>query len=143
MFHQLLQQKKIILLDGATGTQLQAHGMPRGEVPELFLLSRPEVITQVHRDYVSAGADAVLTCTFGANRLKLRKVGKEDQVDKINRSGVQLARRAAEEKTCVLGDVGPTGEMLVPYGTVQPEEVSEVFSEQIKSLGPSTLKQAA
>ncbi|MBE7022407.1 MAG: homocysteine methyltransferase [Ruminococcaceae bacterium] len=126
-------KENIIVLDGAMGTLLQKEGLSPGELPERWNLSRPEVITKVHRDYFDAGSHVVNTNTFGANNLKF----KSEDLEKIIRIAIENARRAAEESSgaqekWVALDVGPTGRMLKPYGDLDFEEAVSVFAETVK-----------
>ncbi|HVN71588.1 MAG TPA: homocysteine S-methyltransferase family protein, partial [Desulfomonilia bacterium] len=103
----------LIILDGATGTQLQALGMPEGVSLELFGIENPEAIKTVHRGYLEAGAEIIYTCTFGANRYKLSSYGVSDAYD-VNRRLALIARQAAGKKGLVAGDMGPTGRFVEP-----------------------------
>lgn len=126
-----------LLADGAMGTLLHARGIPFDRCFDELNLSDPQAVEGVHRAYIDAGAQIVLTNTFGANRYKLAKHGLADQVDRINRAGVELARRAASASSQVIlvgGDVGPLGVRIAPFGRVQPEEARAAFSEQIAAL---------
>jgi len=124
---------RLIILDGATGTELQALGMPGGVSPELWCLKNPDRLKIVHRDYLKAGSDMVYTCTFGANRFKLSEYGQTD-VQRINRDLAILAREAVGEDCLVAGDIGPTGRFVEPFGDVGFEEAVGVFKEQVRGL---------
>ena len=126
-------ERRPLILDGATGTELQKRGMPPGVSPELWCLENPGVIAGVHRDYARAGSDAVYTCTFGANRLKLGQYGAHD-VPAVNRSLALAAREAVRGKALVLGDIGPTGRFIQPFGDLDFEEAVSVFKEQVRGL---------
>jgi len=130
----LLSQAKVILLDGAMGTQLMEKGLRAGEIPEMWNLKSPEVIEEIHLSYIKAGSQIIYTNTFGANRLKMKKGGKEKFLEKVNREGVCIARRVAKREVLVAGDVGPTGEFLKPYGEWEEEDFQKVFYEQINIL---------
>ncbi len=123
-----MKPEQICLLDGGMGTQLQEHLRP-GEAPELLNLRRPEVIEQVHRNYLEAGSRILLTNTFGANRRKLE--GKGVTVAEVVSAAVGNARRAAGSLARVALDIGPIGEMLRPLGTLDPQEAESIFSEVI------------
>jgi len=119
------------------GTQLNARGVGFAQCFDALNLSAPEMVVEVHRSYIQAGAQVIQTNTFGANRYKLAAHGLGGQVAEINRQGVELARRAARESggvVLVAGDVGPLGVRLAPYGRVQPEQARQVFSEQVAAL---------
>ena len=124
-----------LLADGATGTMLQAAGLPVGEAPERWLLDNPDAIRNLAVQYVAAGSDMIYTCTFGASRVGLRRCGLEDKIEVINRAAVRLAREAAAGKDVfVVASIGPTGEMLEPYGEFSPDEARASFAEQIALL---------
>ncbi len=136
-FTLLKTTNKPILLDGAMGTLLHEEGRGLDESFPFLNLTNPELIADIHRRYIDAGAQVILTNTFGANRYRLAEHGLEDKVAAINRAGVELARQAAlASPTAVLvgGDVGPLGVRLAPFGRVQPEEAREAFREQIAAL---------
>ena len=133
-FLSTLRDKKLVVGDGALGTQLIAHGLPAGVPGELWNLERPDVVEAIQREYVEAGAQYLLTNTFGANTIALSRHGLADQLDEINRAAVRTARRAAEGKTAVLGDIGPSGAMLEPIGTLSQQEALEAFAAQIRAL---------
>jgi len=136
-FIQWIQQNKPILADGAMGTYLHEHGVSFESCFDALNLSQPAVIADVHREYIEAGAQIILTNTFGANALKLAKHGLVDKLEKINAAGVELARRvvsASFKEVLVAGDVGPIGVRLAPFGRVQPEDARRIFSQQIAAL---------
>ena len=126
-------ERRPLILDGATGTELQKRGMPPGVSPELWCAENPGVIAGVHRDYARAGADAVYTCTFGANRFKLEPYG-EAQVRSLNRRLALIARQAVGGNTLVVGDIGPTGRFIRPFGELDFEEAVGAFKEQVRGL---------
>jgi len=132
---ELLQnfQDRVILLDGATGTELQARGMPEGVCPELWCLDNSSCIRSVHEDYIQAGSDVIYTCTFGANRFKLLEYGAST-IEEINTELAGIAKKAAGENCLVAGDIGPTGRFIEPFGEVAFDEAVEVFKEQARGL---------
>ncbi len=133
----LLRQKRPVLLDGAMGTMIHARGVSFEVCFDALSLERPELILDIHRRYVAAGAQILLTNTFGANRYRLAEHGLEDRVEAINRAAVALARQAVAESgraVLVAGDVGPLGVPLAPFGLVQPHEARAAFREQIQAL---------
>ena len=122
-----------LYLDGAMGTRLQAMGLKPGELPELWNVTRPEVITEIHREYYAAGANVVSTNTFGANILKF----SEEELYEILAAAIANARRAASECSdgtphFVALDVGPTGRMLKPYGDLDFEDAVSIFKKTVK-----------
>ena len=126
-----------LLCDGAMGTVLYARGVPLDACFDVLNLNNAHLVQAVHADYVAAGADAIETNTFGANRFKLAVHGLEAQVREINRRGVRLARdvrESAGRDVWVLGSMGPLGKYLEPLGTVTAEEAREVFREQAEAL---------
>jgi len=137
----LLEQSEApVLADGAMGTMLHAAGVGFDVCFDVLNRSNPKLVADVHHAYIEAGAQIILTNTFGANRYKLSEHGLQEQVAEINRAGVDLARRvvsASFEDVLVAGDVGPLGVRLVPFGRVQLEQACEAFAEQIAALASS------
>lgn len=129
-----LNNANILIADGATGTQLQKAGLPVGYVPELWNLENPDAILAHHMSYLDAGADIVLTNTFGGNPIKLRSNNLESKTREINKAGALLARKAAGPKRFVFGDVGPTGQLLSPLGELSEESAIAAFCDQISAL---------
>jgi homocysteine S-methyltransferase len=128
---------EIILADGAMGTMLHAHGVGFDKCFDELNLTQPSAVAEIHRAYIEAGAQLVITNTFGANRFKLAKHGLEDHVVQINRASVDLAKRvvsASFREVLVAGDVGPLGVRIAPFGRVQPEQARAAFAEQIRAL---------
>ncbi len=126
-------KKKLLILDGATGTQLQNLGMPQGVCPEIWAMENPQLIQQVHKAYATSGADIVYTCTFGANQIKLEQYGKHD-VYKVNKNLASLARKAVPVNVMVAGDIGPTGKFIAPFGPLEFETAVTIFKQQVKGL---------
>lgn len=128
--------KRTLLLDGAMGTMLQAYGLKSGECSEEWNISHPEVVQKIHQEYIRAGADVILTNTFGANRIKLRSFAKETNILKINEMAVNIAKgtidkeRSMEKRIFIAGSVGPTGKILEPYGDLKVSEVYKNYKEQ-------------
>jgi len=134
---ELLAERDYLLADGATGTNMMAMGLPPGQAPDLWNLDAPENVTRLHESFVAAGADLILTNTFGSNRCRLKLENAEARTPEINRAGARLARAAADaagRPVVVAGAMGPTGEMLVPLGTLTPEGAEETFGEQAQAL---------
>jgi 5-methyltetrahydrofolate--homocysteine methyltransferase len=126
-------KNKIVILDGATGTEFQKQGMPAGVCPEIWCLENPEITKDIHDAYVQAGSDVVYTCTFGANRLKLQQYGIKDARE-LNRQLACLAKSAAGKRAFVAGDIGPTGHFVEPFGDLKFEEAVDIFKEQVTGL---------
>ena len=127
-------EQGVFVLDGAMGTQLFARGVHVGACNDYLNIQSPDVVCEVHRAYLEAGSDAVLTNTFGANRYSLGRHGLDAEVVAINQAGAEAARRAAGEGKYVLGDIGPSGDFLEPLGTLKAEELQEAFAEQARAL---------
>jgi len=138
----LLQSSTPLLADGAMGTLLHAHGVEHTYCFDELNLTDPAKVASIHRQYIEAGAQIILTNTFGANRYKLHQHGLEDKLIEINRTGVEIARRMVEESgkpVLVAGDVGPLGVRIAPYGRVQLHEARAAFKEQIQALARADL----
>lgn len=129
-----LKEGRVLICDGAMGTQLQEKGLGTGECPDIWNLTYPEVVSNIHQAYLKEGAELIITNTFGATRFKLSRFGKEDEVGEINRAGARIAKDIAEDKVLVLGDIGPTGELLEPAGSFKVEDLYKIFKEQVKAL---------
>ncbi|BCH16214.1 MULTISPECIES: betaine--homocysteine S-methyltransferase [unclassified Mesorhizobium] len=133
----LLAEKGVLLADGATGTNLFAMGLEAGEAPELLNETAPDIITSLHQNFVDAGADIILTNSFGGTRHRLKLHHAQDRVHALNRRAAEIARAVADKagrKVIVAGSVGPTGELLVPLGAMTYDEAVEAFAEQIEGL---------
>jgi 5-methyltetrahydrofolate--homocysteine methyltransferase len=119
------------------GTMLFAAGLQFGDPPEAWNVSRPDVIRRVHRGYLEAGSRILMTNTFGGNRLRLRLHGLHERVAELNRTAAVLLRaevNAAGGTALVAGDIGPTGEIMAPLGTLEEAEAVDVFAEQAAAL---------
>ncbi len=127
-------KEKPLLFDGAMGTMLMKAGQGSVKTPILLNLDEPDLVTDIHRQYYDAGADVVITNTFGGSPIKLTADGLEDRMDALNREAVRLTRRACPEGKFVAGDIGPSGKMMQPLGEVSPEEMQENFFSQAKVL---------
>ena len=129
-----LSQPGVLVADGATGTQLQKAGLPVGAPSELWVLENPDGVRALHRGYVEAGSDIILTDTFGGTRVKLAKNGLGDKTGEINRQAALLAREVIGAEGFVLGDIGPTGALLEPLGELSEEAAVAAFAEQAGAL---------
>lgn len=123
-----------IILDGATGTNLMAAGMPIGVCPEAWILEHKEVLLNLQRGYVEAGTNIVYAPTFTGNRIKLEEYGLADRITEINTELVRLSREAVGDKALVAGDMTMTGQQLFPLGELMFEELMEVYKEQASIL---------
>lgn len=135
-FLERIKNGEILIADGATGTNLQKIGLTSGQSPESWVLEQPEKIFSLAAGFVEAGSDIILTCTFGATRLRLRDTYLAESVAKINHQAVEIAQRAAQKRTGTLvgGSLGPTGLLIKPYGPASLEDVFSSFEEQAKFL---------
>ena len=132
-FREALDQR-VLVCDGAMGTMLYSKGVFINKSFDALNLSRPELVEEVHREYVRAGADVVETNTFGANRIKLGSFGLGDSLVAINAEGARIARRAAGERAYVAGSIGPLGIRIEPWGKTGVDEAREYFREQAAAL---------
>ena len=133
----LLAEGEPILADGAMGTMLFASGLQFGDPPEAWNVSNPEVVRRIHRGYLDAGSRIVMTNTFGGNRFRLRLHALDTRVAELNRTAAILVRSevdAAGGRALVAGDIGPTGEIMAPLGTLDEDEAVDVFAEQAAAL---------
>jgi len=133
----LLATRDWLLCDGAMGTSLFQRGLETGEAPDLWCISQPEKVADVHQGFVDAGADIILTNSFGANAMRLKLHGDQDRVAEINQAAAVLARRVADSAgrpVVVAGSMGPTGELMAPMGILTMESATAVFAEQAAAL---------
>jgi methionine synthase I (cobalamin-dependent) len=131
---QRLASGQPLISDGATWTYLRRHGLESWECPEAFNVTHPDVVQTMARDYLAAGADMVLTNSFGGNRFLLKKYGYGERVRELNTLAAQHARSQAGATHYVVGSVGPTGELLYPLGRVSESEMLDAFVEQMTAL---------
>ena len=124
----------VLVGDGAWGTQLMQRGLPAGQPPEWFALDKPETIEEVARLYVEAGADLITTDTFGGTSFRLKLHGLDGERERINRRAVEAVKRAVSGRALVSASVGPSGQLLEPFGDTSPDAVEAAFAEQIAAL---------
>jgi 5-methyltetrahydrofolate--homocysteine methyltransferase len=129
-----LRRDENLVADGAWGTELMKRGLPPGRPPEWFALERPDVIEEVARLYVEAGADLVTTDTFGGTSFRLKLHGLDGERERINRQAVEAVKRAVAGRALVSASVGPSGQLLEPYGDTSPDAVEAAFAQQIAVL---------
>jgi len=129
-----LLARKILLADGAMGTQLMRAGLPADKPSEWWNIEEPLIVAEVHRAYAKAGSDLVLTNTFGGSPLKLAKAGLGERMREINLTAVKLARNAVDAGVLVAGDIGPTGDLLEPLGPARPDQMRENYAQQARTL---------
>ena len=130
-------RERPLLGDGAMGTQLMFAGLEQGNCGELWNLTQPQKVLGIQRRYAEAGSDCILTNTFGGSRIMLNRHGVADNIVEINAAGVRIARQAFEEvgrEGYVIGDIGPFGGLMEPYGEFTEEQVRSAFIEQAKAL---------
>ena len=134
-FLQTLSSGRILVADGAVGTNFQARGLTRGTAPEQWLLEAPEKVMQLHRDFIDAGANIILTNTFGATALRLTHAGLEARAAEVNRRAVEIAREAIHGASVFIGgSMGPTGQLLEPYGELSHDAARATYAEQARAL---------
>jgi len=125
----------LLVSDGATGTNLQARGLESGKPTEDWLFSHPEEVIKLHKDFIEAGADIILTNTFGASAIRLKAMEDNDLVKSINTTAVELARKAIGNSDVYIGgSMGPTGGLLKPYGLLDENDVYLSYVKQAKAL---------
>ncbi len=127
-------QRGPLVCDGAMGTMLQQRGMPSDVCPELWGMEHPEIISEIHREYLNAGADAILTNTFGGNYFKLKKYGVDTPASEIARQLATISLDTTTSGQFVLGDIGPTGEFMQPLGLVSEAEFFQAFADQCQGF---------
>ena len=131
---QVFAAGRILLLDGATGSNLMKKGMPRNICTEAWILEHEDLLAELQGQYREAGSDIIYAPTFAANRISLRKHGMEQEVERLNRGLVEASRRAVGDGVLVAGDMTTTGELLEPLGELTEEELLEAYKEQAAVL---------
>jgi methionine synthase / methylenetetrahydrofolate reductase (NADH) len=127
-------EERVLVCDGAMGTMLYAKGVFINKSFDALNVSQPDLVAEVHQEYVRAGADIIETNTFGANRIKLGSFGLADKLHAINEQGARIARHAADERAYVAGSIGPLGIRIEPWGKTGVDEAREYFREQAQAL---------
>ncbi len=133
----ILDEKKYILADGATGTNLFAMGLETGDPPEPWNINHKNRIRALHQGFVDAGSDLILTNSFGGNSFRLKLHNLENQVFELNKTAAMIAKEVADEAgrtVVVAGSMGPTGEMIEPHGLMTPKQATEAFRVQAEGL---------
>ena len=126
--------KNLLLLDGATGSNLMAAGMPRGVCTETWVLNHKEILQKLQKAYIDAGSRIIYAPTFGANRINLKLHHLEDKIKEMNYELVAIAKKSANGQAFIAGDITTTGKMMAPSGDLTYEEAFEVYEEQISFL---------
>ncbi len=137
LFERLLDEKQILLADGATGTNLFALGLQSGDAPELWNIEYPDRVATHYRSFIDAGSDIILSNTFGGTRFRLKLHNAQHRVAELNTAAVEILRNEIEvsgREIIVAGSIGPSGEILSPLGDMQPDEAIEAFAEQALAL---------
>ncbi len=129
-----LEEKKVLIADGGWGTEFVQRGLGPGEAPEAWNIERRADVFAVASSYVQAGAEIILTNTFGGTRMKLAKSGMDLKTEDINRSGARISKEAAGSKSLVFASIGPTGEFPAPLGNITAEAMGRDFAEQAIAL---------
>ena len=131
-----IRSGKIRVADGAMGTTLQTRGLDDGGAPELWNVEKSDVVRAVFEEYVQAGSQLLTTNTFGGSRPRLQMHGLEDRVYELNKAAAQIARSVADTQqgVYVMGDIGPSGDLMEPMGIMTHDSAKELFAEQIKGL---------
>ena len=129
-----LFQKGPIILDGATGSNLMAKGMPMGVCPEDWIYHHKDAIVSLQKAYVEAGTQILYAPTFTANRIKLAEYDMEDRLEELNRAMVRYSREAAGDRAFVAGDLTMTGRQLYPVGDLMFEDLVDVYKEQVRAI---------
>lgn len=127
-------RENIVILDGATGTNLMAAGMPVGVCPEEWVMEHPQVILDLQKAYVDNGTNIVYAPTFTGNRIKLLEYGLQEKINEINTTLVGLSKQAVGDRALVAADMTMTGRQLFPLGDLMFEELLEVYKEQARIL---------
>ncbi len=134
-FLSLLNLQQTLVLDGATGTNLQKRGLPVGTAPETWLFDNPAGISQLYSDFIQAGSDIILTCTFGGNQIRLRHANLDEKIVEVNQIAVNLAKGVTSGRdVLVAGSLGPIGEMMQPLGNLDKEQAFEIYQQQAQIL---------
>jgi methionine synthase I (cobalamin-dependent) len=133
-FVELLAERPVLIADGATGTNYQNMGIEPGVAPEEWVVDEPDKVQELHRRFVAAGSDLVLTCSFGGSSLRLADEALHGRAVEVNRRAAELAREAVGDDVLVAGSLGPTGHLTEPLGPLTHELAVATFAEQAKSL---------
>jgi 5-methyltetrahydrofolate--homocysteine methyltransferase len=133
-FEEQLAAPGVVVADGATGSMMMAAGLPVGIPPEQWNLDAPDKVVALHRAYLEAGSELILTNTFGGSPIKLGMFGLADRTKEISRKAAELARQAAGKARYVAGDIGPTGQLMAPFGPLTAELATEAFARQAVAL---------
>jgi 5-methyltetrahydrofolate--homocysteine methyltransferase len=136
IFLEKLKSGKTLVANGATGTNLQKMGIQPGIAPEELVMDQPDLILKLESDFAAAGAEILLTCTFGGTSLRMKESKYAQRAIELNTRAAELARQVASTRsgTLVAGSIGPTGLLMKPFGPLTPEEAIAAFTDQVKGL---------
>ncbi len=135
LFHDWLKNdSKIILFDGAMGTEIFKRGIEPGKIPDLLNIEKPDIISEIHKSYYDVGSDMCQTCTFGSSSLNLKKYKLEDRIKEINEKALENIKKACPPTCLIVGDIGPSGEFRPPVGNTTSEQWQSSFANQVKIL---------
>ena len=130
-----IHNNETLVADGATGTNLIARGLPSGQTPEVWVMEKPAQVIQLHKEFIQAGANIILTSTFSATPLRLRGTMLEGQAEAVNHKAVELAQAAVDSQPIyIAGSLGPVGHLMKPYGPLQFDEVKSAYAIQARAL---------
>lgn len=133
-FKQFVIENSPVMLDGATGSNLQKKGMAFGVCPEKWITENEDALIELQREYIQAGSNIIYAPTFGGNSIKLKEYGLESEADSINRQLVKISRQAAQGKALVAGDITMCGQTVEPLGSLALEDLIECYENQVKSI---------
>jgi 5-methyltetrahydrofolate--homocysteine methyltransferase len=135
-FLDALESGKTLVADGSTGISLLNMGVPPGTIPEELVIDQPDLVFNLEKAFVEAGSDIILTCTFGGTSLRLKESRYRDRTTEINHKAVEIARKATAlgKGVLVAGSIGPTGQVMKPYGPLLEEQALASFTEQARAL---------
>ena len=130
-----MKRGDVLVADGATGTNLIARGLPNGLTAESWVMDQPDQVTQLHQDFIRAGADIILTSTFSATSIRLRNSPLDGKSDLVNKKAIELAKMAVgDSQVYIAGSLGPVGQLIKPYGPLNIDEVRAAYAEQAHAL---------
>ncbi len=135
LFHDWLKNdSKIILFDGAMGTEIFKRGIEPGKIPDILNIEKPDIISEIHKSYYDAGSDMCQICTFGSSSLNLKKYKLEDKIEEINKKALENLKKVCSPNCLIVGDIGPSGEFRPPVGNITIEQWQASFANQVKIL---------
>lgn len=134
ILEKIIKENQVVITDGSMGTYLEKLGYT-GKSPELAVIEKPDIVMRIHGEYIEAGAQVILTNTFGANEIRLTRKGIAEKIVSINSKAVEIAASVRKgREVAIAGDIGPSGELLEPYGNLIREEAGEIFLKQAEIL---------